>query len=84
LKPDPETPVSLHPILALDQVIEEYRDYLLTEFRAKNPGLRAALERALDQPLFLAQEPFFQAHRPSKHGKRTVRAGRAAGEHATR
>ncbi len=62
--------MTLRPILALNQVIEEYRDYLLTEFRAKDPGLRGALERALDQPLFLAQEPFFQAHRPFKHGKR--------------
>jgi len=27
--------MALHPILALDHVIEEYRDYLRTEFRAK-------------------------------------------------
>ena len=59
----------LHPILALDQVIDEYRDYLRTEFRAKDAGLRAALERELDQPLFLAQEPFYQAHRPFRPGK---------------
>jgi hypothetical protein len=62
--------MSLHPILALDHVIDEYRDYLRTEFRAKDPGLREALEQALDQPLFLAQEPFFQAHRPFRSGKR--------------
>jgi Lhr-like helicase len=61
--------VSLHPILAVNQVIDEYRDYLLTEFRAKDSGLRQSLEQALDQPLFLAQEPFFQAHRPFKNGK---------------
>jgi ATP-dependent helicase YprA (DUF1998 family) len=60
--------MSLHPIRALDHVIEEYRDYLLTEFRAKDPELRAALERELDAPLFLAQEPFYQAHRPFKEG----------------
>ena len=34
--------------------VDEYRNYLRTEFRAKDPGLRAALERALDEPLFLA------------------------------
>ena len=41
--------MTLHPILALDHVIDEYRDYLRTEFRAKDPGLREALEQALDQ-----------------------------------
>jgi hypothetical protein len=60
----------LHPILALDHVIDEYRDHLCTAFRAKDPGLRAALEQALDEPRFLAQEPFFQAHRPFRSGKR--------------
>ncbi len=53
--------MSLHPIRALDHVIAEYRDYLLTEFRAKDPELRAALERELDAPLFLAQGPFYLA-----------------------
>ncbi|HKI20952.1 MAG TPA: DEAD/DEAH box helicase, partial [Isosphaeraceae bacterium] len=61
--------MSLHPIRALDHVIAEYRDYLRTEFRAKDPELRAALERELDAPRFLAQEPFYQAHRPFKQGK---------------
>ena len=61
--------MSLHPIHALDHVLDEYRDYLRTEFRAKDPGLRAALERALDEPLFLAQEPFYQAHRPFRSGR---------------
>lgn len=61
--------MSLHPIKALDHVIEEYRDYLLTEFRAKDPALREALERALEAPGFLAQEPFYQAHRPFRSGK---------------
>ncbi len=61
--------MSLHPIQALDHVLEEYRDYLLTEFRAKDPALRLALERELDSPGFLAQEPFYQAHRPFKAGK---------------
>jgi hypothetical protein len=28
--------MSLHPILALDQVIDEYRDYLRTGFRVKD------------------------------------------------
>ena len=59
----------LHPIKALDHVIDEYADYLRTEFRAKDPKLRAALEAELDAPGFLAQEPFYQAHRPFKSGK---------------
>jgi len=62
--------MSLHPIIALNHVIDEYREYLLSEFRAKDSGLKQALERELDRPLFLAQEPFFQAHRPFQHGKR--------------
>jgi len=33
--------MSLHPIKALDHVIDEYADYLRTEFRAKDPKLRA-------------------------------------------
>ncbi len=60
----------LHPILALDHVIAEYLDYLRTGFRAKDPELRAALEHELDQPLFLAQEPFYQMHCPFKNGKK--------------
>ncbi|MGB3976767.1 MAG: DEAD/DEAH box helicase [bacterium] len=62
--------MALHPIIALDNVIREYRDYLQTEFQAKDPELRKALENELDAPLFLAQEPFFQAHRPFRQGKR--------------
>ncbi len=61
---------NLNPILVLDRVIGEYRDYLQSEFRAKDPKLRAALESELDQPRFLAQEPFFQAHRPFKSGSK--------------
>jgi len=60
----------LHPIKALDYVIEEYRDYLLTEFRAKDPNLKAALERELDRSGFLCTEPFFQAHRPFRSEKK--------------
>lgn len=59
----------LQPIPIVDQVIEEYRSYLLTEFRARERGLREELEKALDRPQFLAQEPFFQAHRPFKPGR---------------
>ena len=55
--------MSLHPIRTLDLVIDEYRDYLRSEFRARDPLLRAALEAELDRPLFLAQQPFYQAHR---------------------
>lgn len=45
--------MALHPIKALDHVIDEYADYLGTEFRAKDPKLREALERELDAPGFL-------------------------------
>jgi DEAD/DEAH box helicase len=62
--------MTLHPIAAVDQVIEEYRSYLFTEFRARDPKLREALERAMAEPRFLAQEPFFQAHRPFADGAR--------------
>ena len=37
--------MSLHPIKALNHVIDEYRDYLLMEFRAKEPSLREALSK---------------------------------------
>lgn len=62
--------LTLHPIAIVDQVLAEYRAYLATEFRASDERLRQALERALDEPRFLAQEPFFQAHRPFKDGSR--------------
>jgi len=62
--------MTLHPIAVVDQVLEEYRSYLFTEFRARDAGLRRALQYALDQPRFLAQDPFFQAHRPFKSGQR--------------
>jgi hypothetical protein len=62
--------MALRPIKILDQVQEEYRDYLTTEFRAKDPALRAALEHELDSPGFLAQVPFYQAHRPFMNGKK--------------
>ena len=47
--------MALHPIAVVDQVIDEYRSYLATEFRASDPHLRQALEEALDRPGFLAQ-----------------------------
>lgn len=62
--------MSLNPILALDHVIAEYRDHLQSEFRARDRALRQALEAELDRPLFLAQEPFYQAHRPFRAGER--------------
>ena len=61
-------PPGIHPILALAQVTDEYRSYLQSEFRAKDPTLKAALEAALDEPRFLAQDPFYQAHRPFRAG----------------
>ena len=62
--------MTLHPITVVENVIEEYRRYLRTEFRARDPKLREALEQELTSDRFLAQEPFFQAHRPFKSGKR--------------
>ena len=59
--------MTLHPIRALEHVIDEYRDYLRTEFRAKDARLKEALEQELDRPLFLAQEPFF--HGRGKQGR---------------
>ncbi len=61
--------MTLHPITLVDRALDEYRGYLATEFRASDPGLRKALEDALGEAGFLAQEPFFQAHRPFKDGK---------------
>lgn len=61
--------MTLHPISVVNRVIDEYESYLLTEFRARDPKLREALQEALKQPRFLAQEPFFHAHRPFKDGK---------------
>ena len=62
--------MSLNPIIALDHVIEEYRDHLQSEFRARDRALRGALQGELVRPLFLAQEPFYQAHRPFRAGQR--------------
>lgn len=64
------SPLALHPIGIVDQVLAEYRAYLATEFRGSDERLRQALEQALDEPRFLAQEPFFHAHRPFKDGSR--------------
>jgi ATP-dependent helicase YprA (DUF1998 family) len=60
----------LHPISIVNHVLDEYRDHLRTEFRARDEQLREALERELLSDRFLAQEPFFQAHRPFESGKR--------------
>jgi len=62
--------MAFNPIAVLDQVTEEYRDYIQTEFRAKDATLRQRLDEALDRKHFLAREPFFQAHRPFRSGKK--------------
>lgn len=61
--------MTLHPIQALEHVINSYRDYLTTEFRARDPKLRQALQEALTHEGFLSQEPFFSAHQPFKAGQ---------------
>jgi len=55
--------MTLHPIRVLDHVIDEYRDYLLTEFRAKDARLKEALERELDRPGILPGAPTLQGRR---------------------
>ncbi|NUQ74890.1 MAG: protein kinase [Polyangiaceae bacterium] len=59
----------IHPIGVVERVIDEYRRHLLTEFRARDPRLRAALAAALEGQGFLAQDPFFQAYSPFKEGR---------------
>jgi hypothetical protein len=61
--------MTLNPIAVVLDVIAEYKQHLRTEFRARDSKLRGALEAELDRAGFLAQEPFFQAHRPFKAGK---------------
>jgi replicative superfamily II helicase len=59
----------LNPITVLDETIKSYRDYLLTEFRARDPDLRRKLAERLNDPGFLAQEPHFSTHIPFRSGK---------------
>ncbi len=59
----------LHPIKALDHVINSYRDYLITEFRARDERLQDELQDALTRDNFLAREPFFSAHTAFESGK---------------
>src|SRR4051794_24998760 len=56
----------LNPITALGETVRSYRDYLVTEFRARDDALRRRLEEALARPAFLAQEPYFSTHIPFK------------------
>ena len=58
----------IHPISAVENVLAEYRDHLRTEFRARDKRLQEALAAAMERPHFLAQEPFYQAHRPFRTG----------------
>jgi hypothetical protein len=62
--------MTLNPLTVVDRVLGEYKSYLSTEFQARDPRLRESLEAALAEAGFLAQEPFFQAHRPFKSGRR--------------
>lgn len=65
----------LHPIEVVDNVLREYREHLITEFRARDDGLRNALLIELEKAKFLAQEPFFQTHRPFKPGHKWTELG---------
>lgn len=67
--------MTINPIAVVEQVLEEYRSHLRTEFRARDEKLRDALEAALREPTFLAQQPFFQAHRPFKAGAKWADLG---------
>ena len=59
----------LNPIAVWGDTIASYRDYLTTEFRAREETLRRRLEEALDRPRFLAQDPYFSTHIPFRPGK---------------
>jgi DEAD/DEAH box helicase len=65
----------INPIAVVCEVIEEYKSHIRTEFRARDKKLHEALERELDAPGFLAQHPFFQAHRPFRAGKSWAELG---------
>ncbi len=58
--------MTLHHINVVDEVLDEYRSYVLAEFRARDEGLRLALDTALEERGFLAQEPFFHRSRPRR------------------
>lgn len=60
--------MAIQPLELVEAVVDEYRDHLETEFRARDPKLQQALVEALDREGFLAQEPFFQSYRPFKAG----------------
>lgn len=62
--------MAFNPLAVLDEVTQEYRDYIQTEFRAKDLALRERLAAALERENFLCREPFFQAHRPFRAGKK--------------
>ena len=67
-KPE-EVRQGLNPLTVLADTVHSYRDYLVTEFRARDESLRRRLEDALDRPGFLAQEPYFSTHIPFRAGK---------------
>ena len=46
--------MSLHPIIALEHIIEENRDHLLCEFHAMDDALLTTLEPEIERPGFLA------------------------------
>lgn len=82
-----------NPIAVLDEVTEEYKGYIKSEFRARDPVLRQRLNEALERDRFLCREPFFQAHRPFATGAKwrdlpldskfaTVMEDRAKGAHS--
>lgn len=60
--------MAIQPLELVEAVVDEYRDHLETEFRARDPQLQQALVEALEREGFLAQEPFFQSYRPFKSG----------------
>jgi hypothetical protein len=56
-----EVKMALHPIIALDNVIRKYRDYLQTEFPAKDPELCLA---KLDELKSIGLEAFTKKYDP--------------------
>ncbi|MEZ4312845.1 MAG: DEAD/DEAH box helicase [Polyangiaceae bacterium] len=59
----------IRPIAVVERVIEEYKQHVATEFRARDEKLREELRASLDGDGFLAGPAFFQAYRPFKAGR---------------
>jgi hypothetical protein len=55
----------LHPISVVNHVLGGYRSYLRTEFGARDPKLRTAVEESIETRHVLAEGTSLPAHLPS-------------------